>query len=665
MKNNINNEVISQKNMNKKKEIIIHIGMHKTGSSSIQETLHMNMRNNPSFAYVNLGSVNHSKLQFMFTEKGKNYKSLLIDNFISSNSDNMIISGEGLVKLSQNELKKLKKFLSNYFDKIKIVCYIRPPASYMSSAFQQRLKGGGINSFEISNTYPRYKEKFQKFDLVFGKEHVHFWKFNPKEFIKNDVVLDFCYRLNININPKSIIKINESISKEALSLLYVYRKFFPQSKHDPQSSLVVKELSKIGNTPFKFNFYLLENIIKEKQNDITWMERRLSDSLEEENYHYPYEISSEEDILKTAKENINSLVALIKKDFLPKESEHLGKPYEYIISLIQALQRQTSKQLKKRSKKRLCIIHIGMPKTGSSSIQKTLNKQLKDPGTVYIPFANDNHGGVICTLFGGQQHINRFHNDKSVEEINIYKRNARRLLINTINSSDASKFIISGEAIQTLDKYHLIDLKHFMDKLFDNVKIVAYVRPPYSYISSAFQQFLKTHSTDITIERAYPNYKKRFGKFYTVFGSENLHLWKFDPKKFPQNNVVLDFCKKLDIDFANIKTIKKNESLSKEAIKILYSYRKSQVTNSFYNKQKDKLIVYQLQNIGTTKFRFSPLIINPILQKYKEDIEWMERRLGEPLLEKIKETENDIKAIEELLVLDASENKKLKDIIKL
>ena len=44
----------------RKKEIIIHIGMHKTGSSSIQQTLHKYM-NDKRFTYVDLGHANHSR----------------------------------------------------------------------------------------------------------------------------------------------------------------------------------------------------------------------------------------------------------------------------------------------------------------------------------------------------------------------------------------------------------------------------------------------------------------------------------------------------------------------------------------------------------------------------------------------------------------------------
>jgi len=42
-------------------EAIIHVGMHKTGSSSIQETLHhLEPRRRSSVGYLKLNSPNHS-----------------------------------------------------------------------------------------------------------------------------------------------------------------------------------------------------------------------------------------------------------------------------------------------------------------------------------------------------------------------------------------------------------------------------------------------------------------------------------------------------------------------------------------------------------------------------------------------------------------------------
>ena len=65
----------------------------------------------------------------------------------------------------------------------------------MESAFQQLVKYHNFNTFNFSIVYPHYKKKIHKFDKVFGIENVNLWKFDPKSFPNNDIILDFCSHL--------------------------------------------------------------------------------------------------------------------------------------------------------------------------------------------------------------------------------------------------------------------------------------------------------------------------------------------------------------------------------------------------------------------------------------------------------------------------------------
>ena len=48
-------------------------------------------------------------------------------------------------------------------------------------------------------------------------------------------------------------------------------------------------------------------------------------------------------------------------------------------------------------------------------------------------------------------------------------------------------------------------------------------------------------------------------------------------------------------------------------------------------------LVKRLASIGSTKFRFSPDAVRPVLEKNRADIDWMERRLGAALHENLGE----------------------------
>lgn len=327
--------------------------------------------------------------------------------------------------------------------------------------------------------------------------------------------------------------------------------------------------------------------------------------------------------------------------------------YHNMINFIEnSLSNMTEKLISRAlaGKKKKLIMHVGMPKTGTSSIQKTLHKNLNNPDIIYMPFQSENHGGVICTLFGNEQNILRFNRNKSEYQVGLSKKKSKDLIVRTVTSSDASTFIISGEAIQTLREDNLVSMKNFLYGLFDSVEIVAYVRAPYSFISSGFQQMLKTQTNESKFEIDFPPYKKRFKDFFTVFGQESIRLLKFDPKSFPEGDVVLDFCSRLGIPMMKEKILKTNESLSKEAISLLYVYRKygpkPDLNTSGHS--GNTIIVNVLSRVGTQKFRFSPALIAPVLEEHKNELNWMEERLGETLDESVIHDSNNIESEEEL-----------------
>ena len=49
-----------------------------------------------------------------------------------------------------------------------------------------------------------------------------------------------------------------------------------------------------------------------------------------------------------------------------------------------------------------CILHVGMPKTGTSSIQESLLFGLSDPRFRYISFGDPNAGEFLESLFGDE-----------------------------------------------------------------------------------------------------------------------------------------------------------------------------------------------------------------------------------------------------------------------
>ena len=144
------------------KACILHLGVHKTGSTFIQNKFAVNKEffDSHSFSYPifyrnNKGIENHSRpLSFIFEDKtrGEKTKSNIYRNsrenfegqLVSAceQSKNLILSGEDMSLWNQARLEGLLNFLSRYFSEIIPVIIIRPPYGFHCSQLQQLIKSG-------------------------------------------------------------------------------------------------------------------------------------------------------------------------------------------------------------------------------------------------------------------------------------------------------------------------------------------------------------------------------------------------------------------------------------------------------------------------------------------------------------------------------------------
>lgn len=324
--------------------------MHKTGSSSIQHSLHHNL-NSERFTYPDLGAANHSiALSSLFRdistthEQQARLKQTLVENIEKSN-DTMIISAEVLSMFSKETLVEVRDFFLQYFHEIQVVGYVRTPKSFMESFFQQRIKGGQL-SFDLDTLiYPHYREKFEKFDEVFGQKHVELWKFDPVHLYEGNVVLDFCQKLGIPMKKEQTIRINESLSKEEVSVLYTAGQTLKGELPGPETMQrnmrILKKIRSIGEHKFRFSPSLIEPILKKNRDDIQWMEERLGTSLQETMKAGNADIRCEDDLLNPTPETVSRLRAIAGvSDPVTKE---YGSIQEEVSALIRILHRKQKK----------------------------------------------------------------------------------------------------------------------------------------------------------------------------------------------------------------------------------------------------------------------------------------------------------------------------------
>jgi hypothetical protein len=280
------------------KKCIMHIGMHKTGSSAIQEYLYKNSDLGRGVVYADLGESNHSgpvsfafkegiRTQPFFTRRGLTEEVFehrkikyrkMIEKELSKNYSTIIFSAEAFVTLSVNDLLEFRELLARYVDDIEIVAYVRKPISFAESAFQQKLKYSATEP-TVEQIFPSYIHQFKKFDEIF--DNLNYRLYERSNLIGTDVVRDFIHYIPLE-RSISVGNINVSISQLAVKFLYRFNKAKKSMKIDfIQSDEVIEILARIEGKKFLLDEITIQRAYQKNELHNTWMARQLGLSTDE------------------------------------------------------------------------------------------------------------------------------------------------------------------------------------------------------------------------------------------------------------------------------------------------------------------------------------------------------------------------------------------------
>ncbi len=255
-----------------KKEVIIHIGLHKTGTTSIQDFCMKNRNDLGEFDFVcrkSDGSLRYDgNSYFLFIRKDffKISRSISIDidtleaAILSSQKDRVIVSTESLSWIyDTDELNRLKNRLKKISEKITIICYVRNSLDFAKSVFSEACKPhnclSALHDFRYSPLSPQVLEDKFKFNYysfnnlsawysVFNDENIIFRPFDKKLFYKENLICDFLKIVKIDevdIYEKAINHKVKNISLSYLQILYLSNlKRFTSSLNSKLSNLIVE-----------------------------------------------------------------------------------------------------------------------------------------------------------------------------------------------------------------------------------------------------------------------------------------------------------------------------------------------------------------------------------------------------------------------------------------
>ena len=250
------------------KEIIIHIGIPKTGTTYIQHLLRQNIKNLSSsgITYPDIES-EHVEISYkeVSWEPSKNGILLLDEEHINNiSSEKSLYSDEGLLRLLLEDTKRTKmmKLLKKKGIRVKFIAFVRDFFEHSFSSWNQYIKRGigsleyleYMNSEDVYMDFKRLEKlielsKTEKFSLDIYKYDKH----------KHDLFTFFlCKGLKIKEIQMFYTEnkiVNRSLSRSESEIIRLLNKEFGKSI----SNNLVKELMNIELTSHTIDVPFIEN----------------------------------------------------------------------------------------------------------------------------------------------------------------------------------------------------------------------------------------------------------------------------------------------------------------------------------------------------------------------------------------------------------------------
>jgi hypothetical protein len=273
------------------RKLYLHIGTEKTGTTSIQNFLHANKTVLSRSGYHVLecaGEKNHRAVpsycmkdgdydDFFFRRQIDNpknkkiFKEKLFKDFneemgsLENNIHSVIITSEHFHSRlkSIESVKIFKRLISDYFNEIQIICYIREQSALASALYSTGIKAGDnveFNSFikDISpdSSLYDYYSLLGRWSDVFSNDSLNVRIFSKDEFYNNNLIDDFCVAIDeglLTITDRNITKKNESLSNFGIlvgrALNSISSRYYKDGSINKNRRHAFKQISKFFSGP--------------------------------------------------------------------------------------------------------------------------------------------------------------------------------------------------------------------------------------------------------------------------------------------------------------------------------------------------------------------------------------------------------------------------------
>lgn len=314
-----------------KKICYLHIGLPKTGTTSIQENFyakreeiekktglfyyreHINGKDDPeniirtislALRYKNpeikLHAFDYLGLTIDPADDKKHYDNLI---HILENKNRVFLSAEGFCGQHKDFFIGLQNIINEYGFDIKVLLYVRNPYDFISSVTQQSLKIG-LGLLDKFYFYENLKNS-----IDFWGNNLEIRRFEREFLFNNNLLDDICHWLGYdNIRPfMEDKKYNDSINQNACSIAYlmVMNNIIPHKKPwETHDALYVNALYHISRVSPSQNKFLFPKKLFEKN---TLQQKKVSDYLDILSEYFGEEVYQEKILGDYDIENIKSI----------------------------------------------------------------------------------------------------------------------------------------------------------------------------------------------------------------------------------------------------------------------------------------------------------------------------------------------------------------------
>jgi hypothetical protein len=291
-----------------------------------------------------------------------------------------------------------------------------------------------------------------------------------------------------------------------------------------------------------------------------------------------------------------------------------------------------------------CILHYGLPKTGSTAIQMALQTSLSDPRFHYGSFQNPpedggDHGRALAVMFSDRaaSYYLNVQDGLDASELDRLRHGLLGRFDDEIGRLGGATLILHAESLPFLSAADLARFRDYTRARGISLRPVGYVRPFRDSWESNFVQIIKSGiglpARSLLYGSNLPaSYHVFLADLDGLFGRDGVCVWLYERRSFPAGCVVTDFCRKLGIAAPPSGHPSANPGISLDAVRLLYACR-TQAADGIPDRTAEAALVNALGELHGPRFRFHPALVARAIEKSAGHLDWLEERVGASLRE--------------------------------